>query len=68
MYIFDVLVSESSIIRFMAERKAAKTVSIIVGAFMICWTPFSIVYLLNGICKKECGVSDTVFKVCFWLG
>lgn len=52
----------------MAERKAAKTVSIIVGAFMICWTPFSIVYLLNGICKKECGVSDTVFKVCFWLG
>ncbi|KAF6029089.1 ADRA1A [Bugula neritina] len=54
--------------RFLSEKKAAKTVSIIVGAFMVCWTPFSIVYLLNGLCKEECKVSDTAFKVCFWLG
>lgn len=48
------------------ETRAAKTVAIIVGVFILCWTPFFICYLLQGVSNIE--VNSTVFNVFIWVG
>lgn len=48
------------------EKRAAKTVGIIVGCFMVCWAPFFTVYLAEAFCRR-C-TPTVVFHVFFWLG
>ncbi|XP_076394686.1 octopamine receptor in mushroom bodies isoform X6 [Megachile rotundata] len=52
--------------RFRMETKAAKTLGIIVGGFILCWLPFFTMYLVRAFCPN-C-INSTVFSVLFWLG
>ncbi|XP_030642751.1 5-hydroxytryptamine receptor 1D [Chanos chanos] len=49
------------------ERKATKTLGIILGAFIVCWLPFFVVTLVMGICK-DCWFHSVLFDVFTWLG
>lgn len=60
--------SRWSMKRLQAETKAAKTVGIIVGGFILCWLPFFTSYLTRAFCPGEGCVSNTAMSVFTWLG
>lgn len=51
-------------------RKALRTISFILGAFVICWTPYHIVALIEGFCtgrNKEGCVNHHLFYFTYFL-
>uniref|UniRef100_A0A8C0N4E1 G-protein coupled receptors family 1 profile domain-containing protein n=1 Tax=Canis lupus familiaris TaxID=9615 RepID=A0A8C0N4E1_CANLF len=49
------------------EHKAATTLGLILGAFVICWLPFFVKELVVNICEK-CKISEEMSNFLTWLG
>jgi hypothetical protein len=54
--------------KYVHEQRAARTLSIIVGAFIICWLPFFVVSPIMVICSNCVGNQEVVFSIITWVG
>ncbi|XP_071949209.1 D(1) dopamine receptor-like [Antedon mediterranea] len=57
---------ETSRTNMARERKAAKTLGIIMGVFIACWLPFFVVNIIDPFCNR-C-ITPKLFDVFVWLG
>ena len=52
-------------------RKALRTITIILGAFMVCWIPWHVLSLIIGFsCEHgtlSCSVAPTLYDISYWI-
>ncbi|XP_017969142.1 octopamine receptor beta-2R-like [Drosophila navojoa] len=58
---------DKHLIKMKREHKAARTLGIIMGTFILCWLPFFVWYTLSMTCDA-CQVPDIVVSILFWIG
>lgn len=58
---------ERNIMKMKREHKAARTLGIIMGTFILCWLPFFLWYISTSLCTT-CECPDIIVTVVFWIG
>ncbi|KAF6206450.1 hypothetical protein GE061_017683 [Apolygus lucorum] len=48
-------------------RKAFRTISFILGAFVACWTPYHVLALVEGFCSNPPCTNGHLFMFCYFL-
>ncbi|XP_043826472.1 D(4) dopamine receptor [Dromiciops gliroides] len=49
------------------ERKAMRVLPVVVGAFLVCWTPFFVVHVTRALCPA-CPMPRRLVSIVTWLG
>lgn len=58
---------EKNIIKMKREHKAARTLGIIMGTFILCWLPFFSWYIITSLCTS-CDNPEILVSIVFWIG
>jgi len=52
-------------------RKALRTITIILGTFVVCWIPWHVLSMIIGFCNDSkrawCGVEPLLYDISYWL-
>lgn len=60
-------IEEKQRISLSKERRAARTLGIIMGVFVVCWLPFFLMYVILPFCPTCCP-TDKLINFITWLG
>lgn len=47
-------------------QKALRTITFILGAFVVCWTPYHVIVLIASFCEK-CHINARFYEFSYWL-
>ncbi|XP_047478693.1 probable G-protein coupled receptor No18 [Penaeus chinensis] len=61
-------IEEKQKISLSKERRAARTLGIIMGSFVVCWLPFFLMYVILPFCSTCPVPNDKIINFIVWLG
>lgn len=62
-------IEEKQRISLSKERRAARTLGIIMGVFVVCWLPFFLMYVIQPFCPSCCSLRNgKLINFITWLG